>query len=196
MGFIDNIKDINLKLNRFKETYNSLPEKIQDITMESIKSDEFINGVLNKIQDSTSLSNLLSKISEFENNQKEINKLISIEGIKEIIKDNLLSVLQDSDFKKDVIHEALKTYGTEIEEVLKIEVKDAVSAYDIGSEVENKLKTYTKEYVEESFNEISSLKIQAQLSLILLNLALKMNLLRWYMPEEYRHYQKGVKHGK
>lgn len=192
MGFINDTKNLSNLIKDTEKKLENLDESISSQTKEVAKSDEFIDLVLKEIKSSSDFSELTGMMKKFNEDKEEIKNLTAPESLKRIINDSIKEVLDSDDFVSKVASSISNDFKEYIQKDIKTSINNILNNYDLGIEIDKRLQKKANDYAKEAFENLTDLRFQAQLSVIALNLALKLFLFKDYMPSNRRHFQKRI----
>lgn len=192
MGFIDDAKNLSNLIKTTQKKFENLDEIISSQTKEVAKSDEFIHLVLKEISSSSDFSELIGMIKKFNEDKEEIKNLTAPENLKAIINSSIKEVLDADDFVSKVASSISNDFKEYIQKDIKTSINNILNNYDLGIDIDKRLQEKANDYAKEAFENLTDLRFQAQLSVISLNLALKLFLFKDYMPPNRRHFQKRI----
>lgn len=192
MGFIEDTKNLSNLIKDTEKKLENLDESISTQTKEVVKSDDFIGLMLKQIKSSGDFSELMWVIEDFNKDKEEIKNLTAPESLKTIIDGSIKEVLQSDDFVSKVAASISNDFKEYIQKDIKTSINNILNNYDLGIEIDKRLQEKANDYAKEAFENLTDLRFQAQLSVIALNLALKLFLFKDYMPFNRRHFQKRI----
>lgn len=192
MGFIDDVKNLSKLIKETQNKLENLNERISSETKKTACSDDFVRLVLSEIKTSDDFKGLMGQIERFEKNKEEIKNLTSATNLKTIINEALKEILSSDDFVSKVASCVGNDYKEYIQKDIKTSINNILNNYDLGIDIDNRLEKKANDYAKKAFENLTDLRFQAQLSVIALNLALKLYLFKDYMPIERRHLQKRI----
>lgn len=192
MGFINDTKNLSNLIKDTEKKLENLSESISSQTKEVVKSDEFIDLVLKEIKSSSDFSEFTGMMKKFNEDKEEIKNLTAPESLKRIINDSIKEVLDNDDFVSKVASSISNDFKEYIQKDIKTSINNILNNYDLGIEIDKRLQKKANDYAKEAFENLTDLRFQAQLSVISLNLALKLFLFKDYMPSSRRHFQKRI----
>lgn len=192
MGFINDTKNLSNLIKDTEKKLENLDEIISNQTKEVAKSDEFIDLVLKEIKSSSDFSELTGMMKKINEDKEEIKNLTAPKSLKRIINSSIKEVLDNDDFVSRVASSISNDFKEYIQKDIKTSINNVLNNYDLGIEIDKRLQKKANDYAKEAFENLTDLRFQAQLSVIALNLALKLFLFNDYMPSNRRHFQKRI----
>lgn len=192
MGFINDTKNLSNLIKDTEKKLENLDEIISNQTKEVAKSDKFIDLVLKEIKSSSDFSEFTGMMKKINEDKEEIKNLTAPESLKRIINSSIKEVLDNDDFVSKVASSISNDFKEYIQKDIKTSINNVLNNYDLGIEIDKRLQKKANDYAKEAFENLTDLRFQAQLSVIALNLALKLFLFKDYMPSNRRHFQKRI----
>lgn len=184
-GFISEVRGIKDKIEAFKQQIASLPAVISQM------SDEAQQKLFKAIVVSPFYQELLSKISTLRENSDKVAMSISPEKIFDVIAD----IVKSSAYQKKLSNATAQneTFTELVSQNVKEYANKKIDEFPFSAELEKKVQDKTKEYtllaMKEQDRDIEILKLRTRLSVVALNLSLKLNIFKSFMPFKERHYQ-------
>lgn len=184
-GFISEVRGLKDKIEAVKQQIASLPAVISQM------SEEAQEKLFKAIVVSPFYQELLSKISLLQKNSDKVAISLSPEKIFDVIAD----IVKSSAYQKKLSDTTTQneTFTELVNQNVKRYANKKIDEFPFSSELEKKVQDKTKEYtllaMKEQDRDIEILKLRTRLSVVALNLSLKLNIFKSFMPFKERHYQ-------